>query len=146
MKLKIAKVDVRSNVKIPQYQTWGAAGFDLVSAEDRVWEIPPGGRTLIGCGLKFEVPEGYELQIRPRSGLAANHGVMTSVGTIDSDYRGEVKLNMMNFGRVSFCVSPGMRVAQAVLAPVTRAEFELVDESELSKTERGTKGFGSTGR
>lgn len=143
MKVRVAKVDPRSNVKLPEYQSEGAAGFDLVSAEDRTWTIPPGGNTTIGCGLKFEVPEGYELQIRPRSGLAFKFRVMTSFGTIDSDYRGEVKLNMINHGRTDFDVRPGMRIAQAVLAPVTRAEFELVDE--LSKTERGTKGFGSTG-
>jgi dUTP pyrophosphatase len=143
MKLLVCKVDPRSNIKLPEYQSVGAAGFDLVSAEDRTWAIPPGGRCTIGCGLKFEIPEGYELQIRPRSGLAMNFGVMTSVGTIDSDYRGEVKLNMMNFGRTVFDIRPGMRIAQAVLAPVTRAEFELV--TELSKTDRGTNGFGSTG-
>jgi dUTP pyrophosphatase len=143
MKVKVMKVDEYSAVKVPTYGSIGAAGFDLVNGTDRSWVIPPGGRTTIGCGLMFEIPEGYELQIRPRSGLAFNFGVLTSFGTIDSDYRGEVKLNMMNFSRVDYCVPQGARIAQAVLAPIVRAEFEMVNE--LSKTERGKKGFGSSG-
>lgn len=143
MKIKVMKVDEKSSIKHPVYSTSGAAGFDLVNGTDRAWVIPPGGRTTIGCGLMFEIPEGYELQIRPRSGLAFNFGVLTSFGTIDSDYRGEVKLNMMNFSRIEYCVAQGARIAQAVLAPVVRAEFEIVNE--LTKTERGTKGLGSTG-
>jgi dUTP pyrophosphatase len=143
MKVRVSKVDPSSNIKLPSYQTAGASGFDLVSAEDRSWTIGPGQRCTIRTGLRFEIPEGYEMQVRPRSGLAFNHGVLTSFGTIDSDYRGEVKLNMMNHGRVDITIAPGDRIAQGVIAPVIRAEFELVDE--LSKTERGKKGLGSTG-
>ncbi len=141
--VRISKVDERSAIKIPTYETEGAAGFDLVSAADRSWVIPPGGRMTIGCGLKFEIPEGFEMQIRPRSGLACNFGVMTSFGTVDSDYRGEVKLNMMNHGRTEYNIRPGDRIGQGVIVPVQRVKFELV--SELSKTNRGSNGFGSTG-
>jgi dUTP pyrophosphatase len=144
MKIKVVKVDPRSNVKLPVYQSAGAAGFDLVSANDRAIELAPGMRYTIPCGLKFEIPSGYEMQIRPRSGLAFNHGVMTSFGTIDSDYRGEVKLNMMNLGRLHIVIAPGDRIAQGVIAPVIQAEFELVEQ--LSDTERGSSGLGSTGR
>lgn len=144
MKIKVVKVDPRSNVKLPAYQSKGAAGFDLVSALDRAIEVGPGMRYTFPCGLKFEIPEGYEMQVRPRSGLAFNFGVMTSFGTIDSDYRGEVKLNMMNFSKTSIVIAPGDRIAQGVIAPVIQAKFELVPE--LTVTDRGTKGFGSSGR
>jgi dUTP pyrophosphatase len=144
VKIKVAKADPKSNVKLPAYQSKGAAGFDLVSALDRAIELAPNQRYTFPCGLKFEIPEGFEMQVRPRSGLAFNHGVMTSFGTIDSDYRGEVKLNMMNLGRAHVVIAPGDRIAQGVIAPVIQAEFELVEQ--LSKTERGSGGLGSTGR
>src|SRR5207302_1331491 len=125
------------------YKTQGASGFDLCAAIDRPVELGPGNRHTISTGLAFEIPEGFELQIRPRSGLAFNHGVLTSFGTIDSDYRGEVKLNMFNHSKHPYVIAPGERIAQAVLCPVIRAEFEIVDE--LSQTHRGNGGFGSTG-
>lgn len=144
MKVKVSKADADSLVKIPTYATEGSAGFDLVSAESRSVELGPDNKYGFKTGLKFEIPEGYEMQIRPRSGLAFKHGVVTSFGTIDSDYRGEVMINLMNHSRVSCVISPGDRIAQGIIAPVTRVEFEMVDE--LSKTVRGKKGFGSTGK
>lgn len=143
MNIKIMKVDEYSKVQIPKYETEGAAGFDLVSAADRVYTIPPNGHCLIPCGLRFEIPRGFELQIRPRSGLASRFMVMTSLGTVDSDYRGEVKINMMNHGRMAYTIAPGDRIAQGVISPVVQAQFELV--KELSKTARDQNGFGSTG-
>lgn len=129
---------------LPKYQSAGASGFDLCSNHDRSVELGPHNHFTIGCGFAFEIPEGYELQIRPRSGLAFKDMVMTSFGTIDSDYRGEVKLNMMNHGsRRSVVIGKGDRIAQAVLVPVTRAILEEV--KDLSSTVRGANGFGSTG-
>lgn len=144
MKLKVMKVDPYGKVKMPEYQTAGAAGFDLVSALPHTICLAPGNHYQFPCGLNFEIPEGFELQIRPRSGMASKFAVMTSFGTIDSDYRGEVKINLLNHGRWDYVVAPGDRIAQAVLAPIVRAEFEEV--KELSHTVRGANGFGSTGR
>jgi dUTP pyrophosphatase len=143
MKIKVLKLTDNHKIKIPTYQTKGASGFDLCAAIDRPIELGPGNRYGIPTGLAFEIPEGYELQIRPRSGLAFNWGVMTSFGTVDSDYRGEVKLNMINHGRVNCTISPGDRIAQGVICPVQRVEIEEV--TALSPTDRGNKGFGSTG-
>ena len=142
MKLKIKKLN--KNAPIPAYQTKEAAGFDLHSIEDTV--INPGERKLIGTGLAFEIERGYEIQIRPRSGLAFKHGVtvLNSPGTIDSDYRGEIKVLLINLGSEPFEIKCGERIAQAVIAPVIQAEIEEVEN--LSDTERGSGGFGSTGK
>jgi dUTP pyrophosphatase len=142
MVLKIKKLN--KDAVIPAYQTKEAAGFDLHSIEDVV--IKPGERKLIGTGLAFEIEFGYEVQIRPRSGLAYKHGitVLNTPGTIDSDYRGEIKVLLINHGNEEFEIKKNERIAQAVIAPVIQAE--IVEVEELSDTERGSGGFGSTGK
>jgi len=142
MILKIKKLN--QDAVIPAYQTKEAAGFDLHSIEDVV--INPGERKLIGTGLAFEIEFGYEVQIRPRSGLAYKHGitVLNTPGTIDSDYRGEIKVLLINHGGEPFEIKEGERIAQAVIAPVVQAE--IVEVEELSDTKRGSGGFGSTGK
>ena len=142
MVLKIKKLN--NEAVIPAYQTKEAAGFDLHSIEDVV--IKPGERKLIGTGLAFEIEYGYEVQIRPRSGLAYKHGitVLNTPGTIDSDYRGEIKVLLINHGSEEFEIKKGERIAQAVIAPVIQAE--IVEVEELSDTDRGSGGFGSTGK
>jgi len=141
MILKVKRLN--NEAKIPAYQSEEAAGFDLHSIEDVV--INPGERKLIGTGLAFEIEKGYEVQIRPRSGLAFKHGitVLNSPGTIDSDYRGEIKVLLINLGNEKFEIKKGDRIAQAVIAPVIQAEIIEVDS--LSDTKRGAGGFGSTG-
>lgn len=128
---------------LPVYATEGAAGMDVVSAEDVT--IPSGGRHAVATGLSVAIPVGYEIQVRPRSGLALKHGISVpnSPGTVDSDYRGEVKVILINHGAEGFDIRRGDRVAQLVLAPVTRASWVAVDE--LDETARGEGGFGSTG-
>ena len=142
MKLKIKKLS--SDAIIPAYQSELAAGFDLHSVEEYV--LKPNERKLIKTGLAFEIEEGYEVQIRPRSGLAFKHGitVLNTPGTIDADYRGEIMVLLINLGENDFEIKKGERIAQAVIAPVIQAEFVEVDE--LSVTKRGKGGFGSTGR
>jgi dUTP pyrophosphatase len=142
MKLKIKKLNEKA--LIPAYQTKEAAGFDLHATEDVV--INPGERKLIGTGLAFEIEFGYEVQIRPRSGLAYKHGitVLNAPGTIDSDYRGEIKVLLINLGSEAFEIKVGERIAQAVIAPIKQAE--IVEVEELSATGRGSGGFGSTGK
>ena len=142
MKLKIKKLNEKA--LIPAYQTKEAAGFDLHSVENVT--INPGERKLIGTGLAFEIQYGYEVQIRPRSGLAFKHGitVLNTPGTIDSDYRGEIKVLLINLGDKKFEIKEGERIAQAVVAPVVQAEIIEVDE--LNETDRGSGGFGSTGK
>lgn len=141
MVLKIKKLD--NKAIIPNYQTKGAAGFDLYSIEDVV--LNPGERKLIKTGLAFEIEYGYEVQIRPRSGLAYKYGitVLNSPGTIDSDYRGEIKVLLINHSDEAFNIKKGDRIAQAVLAKVIQAD--IIEVKELSVTTRGDKGFGSTG-
>ena len=130
---------------LPVYATAGAAGADLVAAVDAPVEIAPGGRSLIPCGFRMALPEGYEAQVRPRSGLALRDGVMVlnTPGTIDADYRGEVQVILANLGDAPFLAERGMRIAQMVVAPAPQATFVEVDG--LDKTERGSGGFGSTG-
>lgn len=139
--VKIVKLD--PEIPTPQYQTVGSAGCDVHSAEDV--KIPPGERVLVRTGLRMEIPEGFECQIRPRSSLALKHGVVVfnSPSTIDSDYRGELAILLINQGSSLFKVAKGDRIAQFVFAPVTVASFEDVDE--LSDTKRGEGGWGSTG-
>ena len=130
---------------LPAYATTGAAGMDIVAAVTEDLVLAPGGRSAVPTGLSMAVPAGHEVQVRPRSGLALRHGVTVAnaPGTIDSDYRGEVKILLVNLGDAEFTVSRGMRIAQIVLAPVTRADPKLVEE--LDDTARGSGGFGSTG-
>ncbi|MGE0008116.1 MAG: dUTP diphosphatase [Parvibaculaceae bacterium] len=129
---------------LPAYETEHAAGMDLRAAEDAI--LPPGGRALVATGFAIALPEGFEAQVRPRSGLAARHGVtlLNAPGTIDADYRGEIKVILINHGEAAFAVRRGERIAQLVVAPVTRVV--LKESAELSATPRGAGGFGSTGR
>lgn len=141
MNLKVKKLN--ENATIPAYQSDGASGFDLHSAEST--EILPGGFCAVKTGLAFEIPRGFEIQVRPRSGLAFKNGVsvLNTPGTIDSDYRGEVMVILFNFGKETFKIKKGDRIAQAVLAQVFLADFSVSDE--LDSTARGERGFGSTG-
>jgi len=131
---------------LPAYATSGAAGMDLRAAIDGELVIPPGGRELVTTGLRIAVPQGYEAQVRPRSGLALRHGIalLNSPGTIDSDYRGTVAVILANLGQEDFVVKRGDRIAQLVIAPVARAELMQVEK--LEESERGAGGFGHTGR
>jgi dUTP pyrophosphatase len=141
--VKVLRLD--GGAKLPEYATGGAAASDLRARLASPVIIPPLGRAKIPTGLALEIPAGYEGQIRPRSGLAAKFGVtvLNSPGTIDSDYRGEVAIIIINLGNEAFTVSDGDRIAQLLIAPVCRAP--LVEASELSETNRGPGGFGSTG-
>ena len=134
-------------LELPAYETANSAGVDLRAAvaESVPITLLTGERTLIPTGLAMEIPEGYEAQIRPRSGLAIKNGVsaLNSPGTIDADYRGEVQVILINHGAEPFTVERGMRIAQMVIAPVTQVTFATTDD--LSDTERGSGGFGSTG-
>jgi dUTP pyrophosphatase len=136
-----------TDLPLPTYETPGAAGMDLRAAvpEDRPLLILPGRRALVPTGLVLEIPEGFEGQIRPRSGLAFKHGItcLNTPGTIDSDYRGEVKVLLINLGTDNFSVTRSTRIAQIVIAPVTRASVE--GRSHAAETQRGAGGFGSTG-
>jgi dUTP pyrophosphatase len=134
-----------AGLPLPSYATAGAAGMDLLAAVAAPVIIPPSGRSLVPTGLSVALPPGFELQIRPRSGLALRHGIVlpNSPGTIDADYRGEVQIIVMNAGDAPFIVERGMRIAQAVLAPVTRLVWREVET--LPPTARGAGGFGSTG-
>ncbi len=130
---------------IPVYKTNGAAGADVCALLNEPVVIAAGKFAMIPTGLFFEIPLGYEIQVRPRSGLAAKNGitVLNTPGTIDSDYRGELKILLINLGDKDFTVNNGERIAQIIISPVTTADFILTDS--LSETERGEKGFGSTG-
>ncbi len=146
--LKVKKLEhYDSSFDLPQYETTGAAGADLrahLENKDSLI-IAPGARVLVPTGLSFEIPHGYEVQIRPRSGLSFKTDllVVNSPGTIDCDYRGEVKIILGNFGKEDFVIKHGERIAQMVMAPVWQARISAVEE--LSDTQRGAGGFGSTG-
>jgi len=142
MKLKIKRLN--KDAIIPAYQSELAAGIDLHSIEEHILE--PMERKLIKTGLAFEIEAGYEVQIRPRSGLAYKYGltVLNSPGTIDADYRGEIMVLLINLSNEFYTIKKGERIAQAVIAPVVQAE--IVEVNELSETKRGEKGFGSTGK
>lgn len=136
---------VANPLPLPSYQSEDASGMDLLAdVEDNVC-LEPGERKLVATGLSMEIPSGYEAQIRPRSGLAVKHGIsmVNTPGTIDSDYRGEIKIIMINHGSETFTIKRGDRIAQMVIAPVVHAE--IVEITELSRTVRGGGGFGSTG-
>lgn len=143
MKIKVIN---KSNHRLPEYATPGSAGFDFKANIDEPWVIHPMERLLVPTGLYFELPEGYELQIRPRSGLALKYGIGLGnmVATIDQDYKGEVKIILINLGSDNYVISPGDRIAQGIISPVVHAEFEEV--SKLSETERGEGGFGHSGK
>ncbi|QOG06707.1 dUTP diphosphatase [Aureimonas sp. OT7] len=144
--VKVKRLPHAADMPLPAYESAGAAGADLRAAVADVLEIPPMGRALVPTGLCFEIPDGYEMQVRPRSGLAARHGItlLNTPGTVDSDYRGEVKVILVNLGDTAFEVRRGERIAQAVVAPVTRARYTEADD--LAETGRGAGGFGSTGQ
>lgn len=142
--VKLKRLPHGEGLALPAYATEGAAGMDVLSAENVVLE--PGMRHAVATGLSMAIPQGYEIQVRPRSGLAFKFGVTVpnTPGTIDSDYRGELKVLMINHGSEPFPIKRGERVAQLVLAPVTQAAWLEVDD--LDETARGSGGFGSTGR
>ena len=144
--IQVRRLPHGEGLPLPSYATDGAAGMDLLAAVSGPVVIAPGQRALVPTGLSIALPPGYELQIRPRSGLALRHGIVlpNSPGTIDEDYRGEVGVIVLNTGDAPFVVERGMRIAQAVLAPVLRASWQEADA--LDTTERGSGGFGSTGR
>jgi dUTP pyrophosphatase len=143
--VRIRRLPQAEDLPLPGYATDGAAGMDLMAAVTESVRIEPGQRALIPTGLTIALPSGYELQIRPRSGLALRHGITlpNSPGTIDEDYRGEIQIIVLNTGAEAFVVERGTRIAQAVLAPVSRAAWVEVDS--LDSTARDTGGFGSTG-
>ncbi len=138
---------LKAGAIVPAYMTAGAAGMDLSSAEEDSVTIGPGERVAVGTGLALEIPPGFEGQVRPRSGLARKFGVTltNAPGTIDSDYRGEVTVLLVNLGKQPHVVAPGDRVAQLVIAPVTRATLVEAADDGLSDTKRGAGGFGHTG-
>jgi len=146
--VSVTRLTHGADLPLPAYATADSAGLDLLAAVDADLALAPGARTLIPTGLVIALPAGYEAQVRPRSGLALKNGitVLNSPGTIDADYRGEVKVILANLGGEDFTVSRGMRIAQMVVAPVTRLGWsEVGSESELPSSERGSGGFGSTG-
>ncbi|MBU7580283.1 MAG: dUTP diphosphatase [Porphyrobacter sp.] len=141
--VQVKRLPHGEGLPLPAYATAGAAGMDVVSAEDVT--LAPAARHAVATGLSMAIPEGYEIQVRPRSGLALKHGITVpnTPGTIDSDYRGELKVILINLGSEPFVIARGDRVAQLVLAPVVQAAWDEV--AELDATERGEGGFGSTG-
>jgi dUTP pyrophosphatase len=144
IRIQITRLPHGEGLPLPAYATAHAAGMDVVAAEDL--DLQPGQRHAVATGLRIAIPEGYEVQVRPRSGLALKHGITVpnTPGTIDADYRGELKVIMINHGTEPFAVRRGERIAQLVPAAVTQAEWQEVDE--LDETVRGEGGFGSTGR
>ena len=141
--VQVRRLPHGEGLELPRYATDGAAGMDVLSAEDVT--LAPGDRHAVATGIAVAIPPGYEIQVRPRSGLALKHGISVpnTPGTIDSDYRGELKVIVINHGAEPFAIARGDRIAQLVLAPVTLARWEEV--AELDATERGAGGFGSTG-
>ncbi|HQT63248.1 MAG: deoxyuridine 5'-triphosphate nucleotidohydrolase [Acidocella sp. 20-57-95] len=146
IEVRIRRLPHSAGLELPAYATPGAAGMDLLAAIEKPVNIPPLGRVLIPTGIAIALPAGFELQIRPRSGLALKSGITlpNTPGTIDEDYRGEIGVIMLNASEEHFLVTRGMRIAQAVLAPVVRAVWQEVES--LDETARGDGGFGSTGR
>jgi len=145
IRVSVKRLPHNEDLPLPSYESASAAGMDLPAAVTADVTLQPGERDLIATGLAIALPDGYEAQIRPRSGLAARNGVtvLNTPGTVDADYRGEVKVILVNLGNEPFTVTRGMRIAQMVIAPVVQAAMEQVDE--LPETARGTGGFGSTG-
>lgn len=147
LKLALFQLPHTQGLPLPRYETSGAAGFDLAAAvpEDAPLTLASGGRVLVPTGLIFQLPAGFEAQIRPRSGLALKHGVtvLNAPGTIDADYRGEVQVLLINHGQADYVISRGMRIAQAIIAPVI--QMEIIQAQSMDETPRGAGGFGSTG-
>jgi dUTP diphosphatase len=145
--VRIARLPHGQDLPLPAYQSERAAGLDLMAAlpADRPLTLAPGARALVPTGIAVALPEGFEAQVRPRSGLAVRHGVgvLNAPGTVDADYRGEIQVLLVNHGAEAFAVTRGMRIAQLVVAAVTRARLRPVDT--LDQTPRGAGGFGSTG-
>lgn len=143
--IRVVQLAHGADLPLPAYATAGAAGMDLLAAIDAPLTLAPGARVLVPTGLSVALPAGHELQLRPRSGLALRHGITlpNSPATIDEDYRGEIQVILMNTGSEPVLIERGMRIAQAVLAPVTRAVWVPVEA--LDDTQRGSGGFGSTG-
>ncbi len=146
VRISVQRLAHNADLPLPTYETEQSAGMDLAAAIDEAMTLAPGERTLVPTGLAIALPAGYEAQVRPRSGLAARDGVtvLNTPGTVDADYRGEVRVILINLGDAPFTVERGMRIAQMVIAPVTQGIFEEVDA--LPETARGAGGFGSTGR
>ena len=144
VKLLIKKL--QKHIILPEYKTDGSSGMDLMANVEQTVKILPGEKKIISTGLMIAIPKQYEIQIRPRSGLAAKNGisVLNTPGTIDSDYRGEIKIILINLSKESFGVKLGDRVAQMIICPVSKAKLKEV--KQLPKTTRGKKGFGSTGK
>jgi dUTP pyrophosphatase len=144
IEIKLFRLPHGEGLPLPRYASEDAVGLDVAAAEELA--LQPGQRQAVATGFAIEIPRGYEVQVRPRSGLAMKHGIscLNTPGTIDSDYRGEVKVILVNLGQEPFDIRRGERIAQLVPAPVLRADF--VEASELSDTQRGSGGFGSTGR
>ena len=142
--IRLRRLPHGEGLPLPAYATAGAAGMDVVAAE--AMTLAPGARAAVATGFAIAIPEGFEVQVRPRSGLALKHGItcLNTPGTIDSDYRGEVKVILINLGDAPFPIARGERIAQLVPAPVQRATLAIVDA--LDDTDRGSGGFGSTGR
>ena len=145
LKISVQRLPHGADLPLPAYATAQSAGLDLIAAIDGEVALAPGARQLIPTGLSIALPAGYEAQVRPRSGLALKHGitVLNSPGTIDADYRGEVKVLLVNHGAEAFVLKRGDRIAQMVVAPVTRIAWSVVET--LDETERGAGGYGSTG-
>ena len=147
VELRILRLPHGADLSLPSYQSAHAAGFDLLAAvaADAPVTLAPGARSLIPCGIAIALPHGFEGQVRPRSGLAAHHGVtvLNAPGTVDADYRGEVMVILVNLGAAPFAITRGMRIAQLVIAPVARAS--IVEAAVLDVTARNVGGFGSTG-
>jgi dUTP pyrophosphatase len=145
VEIAVTRLPHNADLPLPAYETAQSAGMDLAAAIDAPLSLAPGERAMVPTGLAIALPAGYEAQVRPRSGLAAKNGVtvLNTPGTVDADYRGEVKVILINLGQEAFEIERGMRIAQMVIAPVTQASFAEVDS--LTETARGTGGFGSTG-
>jgi len=143
--VRIKPLENYQGLELPAYETAQSAGMDLRAAVAEDVAIPPGEWRLIPVGIAIALPAGFEAQVRPRSGLAAKHGIscVNTPGTIDADYRGEIKVNLINHGKVDFTVQRGDRIAQMIVAPVTQAVWQVAET--LDETERGSGGFGSTG-
>jgi dUTP pyrophosphatase len=143
--VSVIRLPHAADLPLPDYATPESAGCDLFAAVDKEVVLAPGKRALIPSGIKIMLPDGFEAQIRPRSGLAFKHGItlLNSPGTVDSDYRGEIGIILINHGDTDFTVTRGMRIAQMVIAPITYVEWKEV--KELNKSSRGEGGFGSTG-
>ena len=142
---KILIKRLSKEVSLPKYETSGSSGMDLAADINAIINIDPGKTAIIPTGLALSIPKGFEIQIRPRSGLAAKYkiSVLNTPGTIDADYRGEIKVILINLGKDSFKVEKGLRIAQMVVCPVVQAQLKEVND--LNETERGKGGFGSTG-